>query len=553
MGEVRLLCLPALLAFAAFAACTQDEEGCKTAGAERLGGICECPPGSTYVKQTDECVGIDAGTSSAESRHDSGRAWFDGGRMEAGASSDGAAEDRPDSMPGADGGLSATCPNEGELRCPMQGSGLRQRCERAVWVDIEPCSAGQVCSAAASGESGDCREQTKLCAGAAGRAVCDGSEMIICDASGVVERTSSCGSERQCELGLGQGSCATCAPGTFRCQGAMLEKCSDDGARWASMQPACSSAALCNAQAGACTSSACLADSKSCAGDVLQRCNETLTAFVEEKTCGKGLCDAPGKQCDVCVPGTTSCDGGRVTTCDAQGQAFTTEDCPSDRRVCTGNGKCVQCTQPSDCPPPNDCTTATCNVAAGTCGTTFKMAGTECSAGVCDGKGSCGPAPRCGDAAVNQRSEECDDGNLIQEDDCRNDCKRASCGDGVLNRFGTRREDCDLTAGANEWACSSDCRKLTIYNPCTTVAACNQGELCIGGICTKECAPLGAVGRTSGCPTPPGRADAYCNAGIGICHAGNCDTNADCHPETTCAEYDVGGPAIRSLCGRHFE
>jgi cysteine-rich repeat protein len=37
----------------------------------------------------------------------------------------------------------------------------------------------------------------------------------------------------------------------------------------------------------------------------------------------------------------------------------------------------------------------------------------------------------CGDGLV-QVGEACDDGNLDNDDSCRNDCTRATCGDGML-------------------------------------------------------------------------------------------------------------------------
>ena len=36
----------------------------------------------------------------------------------------------------------------------------------------------------------------------------------------------------------------------------------------------------------------------------------------------------------------------------------------------------------------------------------------------------------CGD--IGPRVEDCDDGNEVDTDDCRNDCTNAACGDGVV-------------------------------------------------------------------------------------------------------------------------
>jgi cysteine-rich repeat protein len=39
--------------------------------------------------------------------------------------------------------------------------------------------------------------------------------------------------------------------------------------------------------------------------------------------------------------------------------------------------------------------------------------------------------------------EECDDGNSWDDDDCRNNCHIAFCGDGIVNMRGRRKEECD--------------------------------------------------------------------------------------------------------------
>jgi cysteine-rich repeat protein len=52
--------------------------------------------------------------------------------------------------------------------------------------------------------------------------------------------------------------------------------------------------------------------------------------------------------------------------------------------------------------------------------------------------------------------EECDDGNDIDDDACRNDCTKAYCGDGVL-RTDANQEFCDDGNSINEDGCTEDC------------------------------------------------------------------------------------------------
>ncbi len=71
--------------------------------------------------------------------------------------------------------------------------------------------------------------------------------------------------------------------------------------------------------------------------------------------------------------------------------------------------------------------------------------------------------PFCGDGVVNQASEECDDGNDSNNDDCLNNCQRASCGDGYLWEG---VEECDGAEGTTngENFCTVNCNLIPIYN-----------------------------------------------------------------------------------------
>ena len=62
-------------------------------------------------------------------------------------------------------------------------------------------------------------------------------------------------------------------------------------------------------------------------------------------------------------------------------------------------------------------------------------------------------APGCGDG-VRQPSEACDDGNNLDGDDCNADCTLPRCGDGTVDPF----EDCDDGDTIDDNACSNACR-----------------------------------------------------------------------------------------------
>jgi len=573
-SSARTIC--AALAAVSMLACT-DGGPCKTQGAMRIDGVCDCPEGTLFfedrVTRTSSCLVPDSGAVAAV---DSGALVADAGKLTAPAAPDASnaagldaaksdttldaqtsdAETVGDAAPVATASPGNVVPDdgctvEGQLRCALSGSSARQRCEAGRWTMAESCAAGEVCDAAGAAASATCRAALEVCKGNADKPACDGAIMQFCGKAGFAERATPCASKQQCEMGLAHGICAPCLPGAYRCTGALLERCGADGQKFEAVLPACSSAALCNAQAGACTASACVAGSKTCKGDTLQTCNAELTGFTDT-ACGAGLCDGVGKECDVCVPNTKTCEGSLVKTCNAQGQDYTTTACPSGRPLCTGSGSCVQCTSPSDCPAARECSVAMCNTASGSCASTFKPSGTPCSAGICDGKGECGPAPTCGDGVRNQASEECDDGNRADIDDCTNACKESFCGDGIVAANGSARpEGCEVgKGGATKWTCSGQCQRQTIYSACSMDGQCTAPELCRSGLCTLPCTPLGGWGTGSDCPLPPSPRVAWCNVGVGICHLSECKTNADCPSPIACASStsDFVGVSFTTMC-----
>jgi cysteine-rich repeat protein len=125
--------------------------------------------------------------------------------------------------------------------------------------------------------------------------------------------------------------------------------------------------------------------------------------------------------------------------------------------------------------------------------------------------------PTCGDGTLDP-GEDCDDGNHSSEDDCLNDCRLATCGDGFVHERGTPPfEECDDGNVAPGDGCSATCR-----------AECGNGV--IDGACTQ-----GLIGSpcssNAGCDTPPG-------AGNGVCVGETCDPGA--------AALCVPGPQVCS-------
>ncbi|MGB1013616.1 MAG: hypothetical protein ACPG4T_05745 [Nannocystaceae bacterium] len=94
---------------------------------------------------------------------------------------------------------------------------------------------------------------------------------------------------------------------------------------------------------------------------------------------------------------------------------------------------------------------------------------------------ACQPLPTCGDGLLLPGVEDCDDGNLDENDACTNECEPAKCGDGI-HEIGV--EACDDGNDDDTDACLSNC----------TLPTCGDGvvqagvEECDGTLnCNESC------------------------------------------------------------------
>lgn len=140
---------------------------------------------------------------------------------------------------------------------------------------------------------------------------------------------------------------------------------------------------------------------------------------------------------------------------------------------------------------------------------------------------TCTPVTFCGDGIVNDVTEECDDGNLNDNDDCSNNCTMG-CGNDIINTG----EFCDGLAEAPAVDCTLPCRDELAADPCTccgdAVLQPGSGEQCDGvafepgapashGPCRNDCTFCG---------------DGLVNGGE-ECDDGNADDNDDCSNNCT--------------------
>jgi len=132
---------------------------------------------------------------------------------------------------------------------------------------------------------------------------------------------------------------------------------------------------------------------------------------------------------------------------------------------------------------------AFCLLFAAACGDSGERIGGDAGNG---GSGGSDGA-ECGNSNADG-TEQCDDGNTVDEDDCTNACQDAACGDGFVWTDGSGAEECD-DAGESE-TCDDDC----------TIAECGDGVLDPGELCDDGNTSAGD-GCDASCSFEPGTAE----------------------------------------------
>ncbi|MDC0721212.1 DUF4215 domain-containing protein [Nannocystis bainbridge] len=94
---------------------------------------------------------------------------------------------------------------------------------------------------------------------------------------------------------------------------------------------------------------------------------------------------------------------------------------------------------------------------------------------------------RCGDGLVYAGVEVCDDANLIESDDCPNDCVPGGCGNGFVEPG----EACDDGNDSDEDACLGTCEEARCGDGVIQagVEQCDDGDEDDNDLCTSTCVP----------------------------------------------------------------
>lgn len=330
------------------------------------------------------------------------------------------------------------------------------------------------------------------------------------------------------------GLAAVCAPNTFRCQGAKLERCRDNRRGFEPLET-CESPALCDPTAGACR--ACTANEFACNDGELSTC--TGAGFTNPVKCETAaLCrmepDRTGGRCEapVCEAGAFSCDRGWLLRCSATRDHWDlVEYCGADDRcdaaaasAAVTAGKRPHCA--SLACPEGGCPKPACTPGATRCSTvvpTVELCSTNgewivreacASRELCHAEsGRCLPrACNLGDTrCVGQVRQTCAQ-DLTKFDDleeCAPDdtctpsgCEPGRCADGTVRCNGLAFETC--VAG-----------EYVATNRCATRALCNPQSGCRAPVCDLAVATCSADGRilTTCLPTRDATRETTCPAG----------------------------------------
>ncbi|MDA0376018.1 MAG: DUF4215 domain-containing protein [bacterium] len=321
------------------------------------------------------------------------------------------------------------------------------------------------CEAAASGsgeENADYCCQDGMCLGGYEGTTCsDGSQP-----------TSDPNCNNTCGGGGSGGSGRCCLDGG--CTDSYTESgCVTMGGFYAQSDQACASTCSggsndnysCNGQQ--CASSNCNLSDAGCFAD--ESCSDTCGGS-SNNNCGNVTA-----QCTTTTVGAGATCGPTAECCTSGGELGMSGTACGTGFTCETNGN----------------VSGTCVANAAVCGNGTEETGEECDDGNTVDTDACKndcteppPVASCGNG-TKEGSEECDDGNTVQTDACTNGCLDAVCGDGKI-RAGT--EECDDGNTNNNDGCNIQCATESCGDGVVQISEqCDDGNTVQTDACTNGC------------------------------------------------------------------
>jgi hypothetical protein len=237
------------------------------------------------------------------------------------------------------------------------GNLLRCNDAQTGWEHVETCLNPSNCNALIVALAGDPYAQSMSTeqleslgcsppACAPGRYRCDGAVLSLCgiNRTGYLDRIATCASPRQCDARGGRCLDAPCTIGQRQCSGDEFQVCAESG--WVT-ETTCTRGAPCDPAQG-CLPTLCEPNEYRCEGPVLERCNVERTGWIPVKTCDTaGLCNVATKRCEVpaCQAGDVRCTPqGGLERCDPQQTGWTlAADCAARVSLPSGANPSVAC------------------------------------------------------------------------------------------------------------------------------------------------------------------------------------------------------------------
>lgn len=222
-------------------------------------------------------------------------------------------------------------------------------CEQSVATTCSPDGSGP-----APGGT-DCSADGKVCYNGSclpkicepSQYFCQSGNVYACGSTGATSTLQdTCQAAEYCQPGTYACVPDACVAGTPACNGDKLSTCAADGSGPADAGTSCGAGKTCHD--GACKAVVCTVDALTCTSGNVHQCVAKGTAWSPYATCGAAsYCNelASPISCapDLCAPGTKTCSGEKLATCDTDGGHFTavSTDCSKTNKVCTLAGTCL--------------------------------------------------------------------------------------------------------------------------------------------------------------------------------------------------------------------